>query len=89
MVVPTTRLTLIGKPDCHLCEDAREVVTSVLGELEAPASVTLEEVSILDDPELNEKYWDEIPVLLVNGAVHTIWRVDPDRLKKALQEAAA
>ena len=89
MVVPTTRLTLIGKPDCHLCEDARNVVASVLDGLESPASVTLEELSILDDAALNEKYWDEIPVLLVNGAVHTIWRVDPDRLKRALLEAAA
>ena len=42
---------------------------------------------ILDDPALNERYWDEIPVVLVNGRVHTIWRVDPVRLTRALEEA--
>lgn len=87
MVVPATRLTLIGKPGCHLCDDARNVVTRVLAELADPASVSLEEFSILDDATLNERYWDEIPVLLVNGKVHTIWRVDADRLVRALEQA--
>ncbi|MDJ0336356.1 MAG: glutaredoxin family protein [Rhodoglobus sp.] len=83
------RLTLIGKPECHLCDDAREVVTSVVSELGAAASVTLEELSILDDAALNDKYWEEIPVLLINGAVHNIWRIDPVRLRAALVEATA
>jgi len=87
MVVPATRLTLIGKPGCHLCDDARNVVTRVLTGLADPASVSLEELSILDDATLNEKYWDEIPVLLVNGNVHTIWRVDAERLVRALEKA--
>lgn len=81
-------LTLISKPDCHLCDTARSVVEGVIAELGADAPVTLDEVSILDDPALNERYWDEIPVLLINGAVHTIWRVDPDRLAQKLKESA-
>ena len=86
----TATLTLIGKPGCHLCDDAREVVSSVVAELEGVASapdVTVIEVSILDDAELHEKYVEEIPVLLLNGAVHNIWRVDPARLRAALLEA--
>ena len=85
--VTSVRLTLIAKPDCHLCDDARDVVTSVIDELAASASITLEELSILDDPALNEKYWEEIPVLLINGAVHNMWRIDPVRLSAALTEA--
>jgi len=81
MVVPTTRLTLIGKPDCHLCDDARAVVGAVI---EGREDVTLEELSILDDAELNAKYWDEIPVLMIDGRVHAIWRVDAERLASAL-----
>ena len=81
-------LTLIGKPDCHLCEDARAVLDTVLPEFE-PDSVSLDEVSILDDPELKARYAEEIPVLLLNGAVHNIWRIDPDRLRRALTEALA
>jgi glutaredoxin len=89
MVVPSARLTLLGKPGCHLCDEAREVVIGVLGDLETGASVEFDEQSILDDEALAERYWDEIPVVLVNDRVHTIWRVDPDRLKSALQEAIA
>ena len=82
----STTLTLIGKPGCHLCDDARAVVTSVMADF---SSVALEEFSILDDTVLYEKYVEEIPVLLVNGKVHNIWRVDPDRLRNALTEATA
>jgi glutaredoxin len=89
MVVPSASLTLIGKPDCHLCDEARDAVTSVLAELPAAASVDLEELSILENAELSERYWDEIPVLMINGSVHTIWRIDRDRLKQALLEATA
>ena len=79
-------VTLVSKPGCHLCDTARDVVNSVVDELEGVASVT--EVSILDDPELFEKYVEEIPVVLINGRVHNIWRVDPTRLRTALVEAA-
>ncbi|HEV7849450.1 MAG TPA: glutaredoxin family protein [Mycetocola sp.] len=85
----TASLTLIGRPGCHLCDDARTVVTRVMDELssrpDAPA-LTLDEVSILDDAELNAKYAEEIPVLLINGRVHNYWRIDPVRLTNALLE---
>ena len=87
MVVASARLTLIGKPGCHLCDEARAVVARVVGELGDATSVTVEELSILDDPELSERYSDEIPVLLVNGAVHNIWRIDPARLRAAILAA--
>ncbi len=82
-------ITPIGKPGCHLCDDARDVVASVVAELAGEASVpaiTLEELSILDDAELHEKYVEEIPVVLLNGRVHNIWRVDAARLRKAIAE---
>ena len=89
MVVVPTRLTLIGKPDCHLCDDAREVVASVLADLGDEVSVSLEELSINDDAELNAKYWDEIPVLMIDGRVHAIWRLDAARLTAAILTATA
>jgi glutaredoxin len=72
---------LLGKPGCHLCDDAREIVTGVLVEF---PEVTFAEKSILDDPALLDAYAEEIPVVLIDGRVHTIWRVDPARLRKAL-----
>lgn len=81
------RLTLLGKPGCHLCDDARDAVAEVVAQLGLEASVRIEELSILDDPELNARYWDEIPVVMIDGAVHTIWKVDPARLSAALAGA--
>ena len=86
--MPTVSLTLIGKPGCHLCDNAREAIASVVADLGSAASVELDEKSILDDADLHEKYVEEIPVVLINGRVHNIYRVDPARLKNALLEAA-
>ncbi|RZU66707.1 glutaredoxin-like protein DUF836 [Microterricola gilva] len=82
-------LTLIGKPGCHLCDDARDVVTAVLAEIATASgpAVVLEEKSILDDAALHERFVEEIPVVLINGAVHNYWRIDPVRLKTAILEA--
>ena len=81
-------LTLIGKPGCHLCDDAREVIASVIDALPADApAVEVGERNILEDPALYEQYVEEIPVILVDGRVHTYWRVDPARLRTALLEA--
>ena len=75
------RVLLIGKPGCHLCDDAREVVARVTAEL----GEHFEERSILDDRSLHERYWEQIPVTLVDGEPHDFWRVDEDRLRAALR----
>jgi hypothetical protein len=75
------RVTLVGKPGCHLCDDARRVVARVAGELGVP----WDEVSILDDPGLHDRYWEQIPVTLVDGRQHDFWRVDEGRLRRALE----
>lgn len=78
------RVTLLGKPGCHLCDDARAIVADVLTGFDG---VEFEELSILDDPRLLERYAEEIPVVLVDDRVHTIWRVDAERLRAALADA--
>lgn len=74
------RVTLIGKPGCHLCEDARAVIERVCAEI----GVAWEERSILDEPALAIRYREEIPVIMVDGQIHDYWRVDPERLRRAL-----
>lgn len=76
----TARVTLIGKPGCHLCDEAREVIRAVCRE----TGEQFEELSITDDPALAAEYADEIPVTLVDGARHDYWRVDAARLRRAL-----
>lgn len=86
-----TSLTLIGKPDCHLCEVAHGVIEQVLAELpdDIADQVELDRSSILDDPALYELWWEKIPVILIDGQLHSHWRVAPERLRDALQDAAA
>ncbi|MER5434881.1 glutaredoxin family protein [Streptomyces sp. NPDC002588] len=73
-------VTLIGKPDCHLCEDAQAVIEKVCGEL----GVSWEWKDITRDPSLHDQYWEQIPVVLVDGEQHTFWRVNEERLRKEL-----
>jgi glutaredoxin len=73
-------VTLIGKPGCHLCDDARAVIEKVAGETGA----AVEERDINQDEELYARYWEQIPVVLVDGEQHTFWRVDEKRLRAAL-----
>jgi hypothetical protein len=78
-----TTLTLISKPDCHLCDVAREIVELVVSEL-PDGAVDVQERSILDDAALYEQWWEKIPVVLVDGTLHAHWRVSADRLRSAL-----
>jgi glutaredoxin len=83
-------LTLLTKPGCHLCEEAKTVVDSVIDKFKSDNSsenpIELTEVNILEDQALLDKYGEEIPVLQINGATHAYWRIDSDRLTKALAE---
>ncbi|MFT4234535.1 MAG: glutaredoxin family protein [Microbacterium sp.] len=81
-----TTLTLIGKPDCHLCDVAHEVIDQVLAELpdDRADEIELVERSIADDDELFATWWEKIPVVLIDGQLHGHWRVNPDRLRAAL-----
>jgi glutaredoxin len=74
------RVTVYSRPGCHLCEQAEEVVAAVCAEL----GERYEMVMIDDDPQLQERFTDEVPVTFVDGRQHDFWRVDPDRLRAAL-----
>jgi Glutaredoxin-like domain (DUF836) len=74
------RVLLLGKPGCHLCDEARAVVEHVCAEL----GVSWTERSIFDDPELVRAYGEMIPVTFVDGIQHDFWHVDAERLTKAL-----
>jgi hypothetical protein len=84
----TVAVTLIGKPDCHLCDAARETIAAVVDELDGSPAVAVTELSIFDDEDLLAKYAEEIPVVLIEGRVHNIWRVEPARFRSALLEAS-
>lgn len=78
----TGRVTLYSRPGCHLCDDARAVIEKVCADL----GTSYTEVDIDQDPALQRKYGEEIPVTFVDGRQHDFWRVDETRLRAALGE---
>ena len=85
------QLTLIGKPGCHLCDEARDAINGVLLEFRQKnpnTDIAVEEQNILEDEALRLKYAEEIPVLLIDGKVHNYWRIDEERLMRALYAKA-
>lgn len=76
----SARVRLLSKPGCHLCDDARLVVAGVCAEL----GTTYDEVDISGDADLMREYGEQIPVTFVDGKQHDFWRVDADRLRRAL-----
>ncbi|MBE7325539.1 glutaredoxin family protein [Nocardioides sp. Y6] len=76
----TARVTLYGRPGCHLCDDARAVVERVCADL----GESFVEVDIDSDEDLYDRFGEEIPVTFVDGRQHDFWRVDEARLRAAL-----
>lgn len=81
-----TEVTLVTTVDCHLCDEARGVVAEVLAAFPA---VVLTERSLLDDRALREEFAEDVPVVIVDGRVHSTWFVDADRLRRRLDRATA
>ena len=83
-------LTLLTKPGCHLCEEAKKAIELVMFEFTQENSGTVQieltELNILEDETLKNQYLEEIPVLQINGATHAYWRIDSERLLLALNE---
>jgi hypothetical protein len=73
-------ITLLSRPGCHLCDDARAVIARVAADLGA----AWEERDITGSTPDMEAYWDKIPVTLIDGVQHDFWRVSEERLRKAL-----
>ena len=71
-----TRITLYGRPGCHLCDDARTVLDRV-GE-------PYEEVDIESDDDLLRRYLERIPVVVVDGEERFDFFVGEEALRRLL-----
>ncbi len=79
-------LTLYTRPECHLCDRARELILGLRGELR---EFELREVDIDSDDELLAAYLERIPVVEVDGRIVSELELDPDELRFALRPASA
>jgi glutaredoxin len=74
------RITLFHAADCHLCESARRVLTQVRAEL----PFEFEEVDITGDADLERRYRERIPVVLMDDEEAFTYFVHPDGLRRRL-----
>ena len=73
-------VVLYGRPDCHLCDEAREG----LEELRAELSFELLEVDIESEEELLRRYLERIPVIEVGGEIVSELFLDADGVRARL-----
>jgi glutaredoxin len=75
------RVELFTRTGCHLCDEARIVVTRVVDEL----GEQLIEHDIDADPEKARRFGEQVPVVFVDGVQIDFWRVSESRLRAALE----
>jgi glutaredoxin len=73
-------VVLYGRPGCHLCDDAREILERVRAEL----PFALSERDIERDDALLKAYLERIPVVTVDGEEVFEFFVDADELRRRL-----
>jgi len=74
------KVTIYSRPGCHLCDDMKDLVRKVARTI----PLTLEDIDIYGDDELEERYGLEIPVLFVEGERVASARITEDALVRIL-----
>ena len=74
-------VTLVRAEGCHLCESARRVIEGV----RADVPFELEEVDLAGDDELEARYRERIPVVLVDGEEAFTYFVTPEGLRRRVE----
>jgi glutaredoxin len=74
-------VVILSKPGCELCDDAK----AVLQALQAIEPFTLQEIICADDPELMDRYGEDIPVVFIHGRKAFKYRVDAAQCLRRLR----
>jgi hypothetical protein len=72
------RVTLYFAQGCHLCDSARRVLEHVRTDV----PFELEEIDIGGDPELERRYRERLPVVVIDGEEAFTYYVHPDALRR-------
>jgi glutaredoxin len=73
-------VSVVTRRGCHLCEDAESVVDRLAREL----GFSWNAVDVDQSRQLQDAYGDRVPVILLDSVEHGYWRVEEDRLRRAL-----
>jgi glutaredoxin len=71
---------LYSAAGCHLCESARRVLDQVRVEI----PFELDEIDITDDADLERRYRERLPVVVIDGEEAFTYFVYPDALRRRL-----
>ena len=71
---------MYSRDGCHLCDVVKETLAQVQGQ----ADFQWREVDIDTDPELRQKYNDEIPVVFIDGRKSFKYRMDARQFLRVL-----
>ena len=75
-------VSVYSRSNCHLCEVALEVISEIRKDFE----FTITKILIDGNAELEEKYGEQVPVILINNQPHDFFRVDPERFRLAISK---
>jgi glutaredoxin len=78
--VTARTVTLLSRPGCHLCDEARRIIARVAADLD----IAWVERDVTDSADDLREDGEMIPVTLIDGVQHDFWRVDESRLRRAL-----
>jgi glutaredoxin len=73
-------VVVYSRKGCHLCEVVKETLTQFQGD----ADFEWHEVDIDTDPQLQQKYNDEVPVVFIDGRKAFKYHMDGQRFLRAL-----
>jgi len=75
-------VVVYSRKGCHLCEVVKETLAQVQGD----AEFQWREVDIDADPQLLQKFSDEVPVVFINGRKAFKYRMDRRQFLRKLAE---
>ena len=73
-------VVVYSRKGCHLCDVVKETLNQVRGR----AEFEWHEVDIDGDPELRQKYNDEVPVVFIDGRRAFKFHMDGNQFLRAL-----
>jgi len=81
----SSRLTLVHRDGCGLCEEMIADLQSLGRSLALPP---VDIVDVDSDPQLQRRYGVQVPVLLLDGTKVCHFRLDEDELRRLLRPRA-
>lgn len=83
-ILPMREVVVYSREGCHLCD----VVKETLAQVQPRADFHWREVDIDADPELRQKYNDQVPVVFIDGRKSFKYKMDSEEFLRALGRGA-